>query len=111
MTSRFRARSLGLSDSDEFDRQQRLLHCQRLSYQRAFKSGCVSLALGLAGLMAYTYKRGLPQVQTKAMLLAMLFTGGFWIGMEQTYLKCQMRMASEMAHERGLTSGDEDLYV
>jgi len=61
--------------------------------------------------MAYTYLRGKPRMQTKSMLLAMIFTAGFWVGMEQQYLQCQMRMAREMAEARGLTGVDEDIYV
>jgi len=109
--NRIRPRTTWASEEEEFDRQQRLVHCHRTSYQRGARVGSVALALGYAGVMAYTYLRGKPRMQTKSMLLAMIFTAGFWVGMEQQYLQCQMRMAREMAEARGLTGVDEDIYV
>lgn len=106
-----RPRSAWQDEEDEFDRQQRMLYCKRASYQNAARLGSLSLATGFAAVAAYTWRKGMPRMQTKSMLLAMIFTGGWWIGMEQTYLECQLRMAKERAAARGLDSVDEDLYV
>jgi hypothetical protein len=67
--------------------------------------------MGLVSVAAYTHFKGIPKMQTKAMLLAMLFTGGVWVGMERSYLDCQLRNAKERALARGLDAVDEDLYV
>jgi len=96
----------------EFDRQQRFLLCQRSSYMKGASYGGVSFMLSFLSVAAYTYFKAMPRMQTKAMLIVMGGTAGLWIGLEKTYVDCQMRMADEMAHMRGLTKGAvEDLYI
>jgi hypothetical protein len=110
-SGRIRPRTTWIDESDEFDRQQRQLQCQRASYKGAARLGSVALAAGYIGVAAYTHWNGIPRMQTKSMLLAMICTGGLWVGMERTYLECQMQMAKERASARGLDTVDEDLYV